>query len=296
MRKIVVDTDPGIDDALALLYLESRDDIEISAITVTPGNGTQRECLMNVNRLKELSGINAPVYRGAEKPLNRELETSNSHGEKGFGNLSSGNDTTSEGNAANALTNNAGNQTELLCLGPLTNVAKAIEKSPEMLKKYRSTTIMGGAISTFGNINRVAEFNFWVDPKAADKVITSKGGKLIVPVNVCRKVVIERNEMFNSIIKGWMEKLVKPYIEYYENETRFSGPVMYDPLAAGIALSKFGKSKEMNLRIESKGEFTRGMAVPELRPQKNRTSNCSVQTKVKNQRFQNEFLTSLKNW
>jgi inosine-uridine nucleoside N-ribohydrolase len=294
MKKIVVDTDPGIDDALALLYLEARNDVEISAITVSPGNGSQEQCLKNLNQLKKLSDISAPVFKGAKEPLEKSLETSNSHGDSGFGNLSVENRLENSGSATNALREYSGEDRHLLCLAPLTNIAKSLEKKATLLEEYNSVTIMGGAINTFGNINRVAEFNFWVDPDAADTVINSKGEKLLVPVNVCRSIVIDSEVLEGLLNKKWMKRLIQPYIEYYENKTRFSGPVMYDPLAAGIAIDKIGTSQSRNLKVESKGKYTRGMTVPELRPQKNPRPNSSVQQNVEADEFIDNFLKNLK--
>jgi inosine-uridine nucleoside N-ribohydrolase len=144
MKKIVVDTDPGIDDALALLYLEARNDIEISAITVSPGNESQDQCLRNLNQLKKLSDISAPVFKGAKEPLERSLETSNSHGDSGFGNLSVKNNLENSGSATDALINYSSEERHLLCLGPLTNIAKSLKKRPELLEEHKSVTIMGG--------------------------------------------------------------------------------------------------------------------------------------------------------
>ncbi len=294
MKKIVVDTDPGIDDALALLYLEARNDVEISAITVSPGNGSQDQCLKNLNQLRRLSDISAPVFKGAKEPLERSLETSNSHGDSGFGNLTVENRLENSGSATKALREYSGEDRHLLCLAPLTNIAKSLEKKSALLEEYKSVTIMGGAINTFGNINRVAEFNFWVDPDAADMVINSKGEKLLVPVNVCRSIVLDSEVLEGLLNKKWMKRLIQPYIDYYENKTRFSGPVMYDPLAAGVAVDKIGTSQRRNLKVEFKGEYTRGMTVPELRPQKNPRPNSSVQQNVEADEFIDNFLKNLK--
>ncbi|PSG99111.1 MAG: hypothetical protein BRC29_03215 [Nanohaloarchaea archaeon SW_7_43_1] len=276
MTGLVVDTDPGIDDALALLYLSSMEEVEIESITVAAGNSTQGNCLKNANYLTELADIESPVYRGSEKPLSRELETAESHGENGLGDLEVSEEYNySNGNAVEAIIENANSDTDLLTLGPLTNIAKAVNRKQDVLSKYNSVTVMGGAINTFGNVNRVAEFNFWVDPKAANTVIqNSLQDTKIVPVNACREVQISRKKMKNLFDNSKYETIFKPYIRYYRENSIFEGAVMYDPLAAAISVNpKIADFRKTNAVVETKGTNTRGMLVTERRPQKQRKPN-----------------------
>lgn len=287
---LVTDTDPGVDDALALIYASQRADIE--AITTVAGNVSQAKTLRNMNYLKELLGIDADVFKGAEKPLSRELETAASHGESGLGEIEPGRRyEKSAGNAMEKLIEEADDRTDLLALGPLTNLAKGLEKQPDMLTRYRSVTIMGGAIEDYGNINRTSEFNFWVDPEAANKVINARGEKKLVPLDICRGTILQLQYL--KELPEELGKIAKTYIDYYREKGR-DGGVMYDPLAAGIALDDhLGQSENFDLRVETAGEVTRGMAVPEKRPGK-AEPNCEVFTQVHSEKFLSRFKDSLK--
>lgn len=144
MKKILIDTDPGVDDALALVYANR--EAHIKALTTVGGNASQEKVLRNTNYIADAANIRSSIYRGAEKPLDRELETASSHGDSGFGNISPGLEyEKSEGEAIQKIIQSADRETDLLTLGPLTNIAKALEKEPELLEKYKSVTIMGGS-------------------------------------------------------------------------------------------------------------------------------------------------------
>lgn len=266
---LVVDTDPGVDDSLALLYLSSVEEVEIEAITVVAGNSNQESCLRNAKFIADLGGIEAPVYRGSEKPLERELETANSHGEKGLGDLKITQEySQSEGDAVEALIDNADKNKRLLTLGPLTNVAKAVRKDKKVLSRYESVTCMGGAVETYGNVNRVSEFNFWVDPEAAGKVLENAPENFrLVPINACRKVTVSLNEINRIFDEPLTRRILNPYIQYYENQTVYDGAVMYDPLAAAISVNpEMAGYEEISPVVETKGEQTRGMLITERRP------------------------------
>lgn len=290
--KVVVDTDPGVDDTLALLYLSSIEDANIEAITVAPGNSSQENCLKNANYIAEIANINAPIFQGSENPLERNPEPAESHGKQGLGKKELDNSyIRSEGKAVDAIIDNADENTELLTLGPLTNLAKAIDRKPDLFKKYGSTTVMGGAINTYGNINRVSEFNFWFDPEAAGKALNSRGSKSLVPVNVCRNVKLRRE--FVQKLNSDLREILSTYINYYTDQKN-SRAIMYDPLAAGLAVNPdLGSRDEMDLVVETEGEYTRGMTVPEKRP-KRAEPNTRVFNHVDSNRFIHEFKTSIK--
>ncbi len=180
MRKFIIDTDTASDDAVALVLALRQPDIDVKAITVVAGNAPLPQGLQNALFTAELCGASVPVYAGCAKPLLRELETAEAvHGEDGMGDIGlplCGREP-APGHAADVLRqvikSNAGDIT-LVTLGPLTNVALALLREPELATKVSRCFIMGGIGAGHGNVTPTAEFNIWVDPEAA-KIVYESG-------------------------------------------------------------------------------------------------------------------------
>ena len=179
MRNFIIDTDTASDDAVALVMALRQPDIEVKAITVVAGNVPLDMGIQNALYTVELCGADAPVYAGCAKPLLRDLETAQAvHGRDGMGDigLPLHGRAPAPGHAADALrsviTANAGDIT-LVTLGPLTNVALALLREPELARRVSHCWIMGGIGSGHGNVTPTAEFNIWVDPEAARIVFES---------------------------------------------------------------------------------------------------------------------------
>ncbi len=179
MRKFIIDTDPGIDDAVAILTAFNCADWEILGITPVAGNIPQPRCVENALGLVAFAGKNIPVYAGEVEPITYNETLLNNraddvHGKVGLGGVlldkknrvieaQSAVDFIIETVAANP------NEIEIIAIGPLTNLARAIEKAPETMKQVKTIWIMGGGVNR-GNVTPYAEFNFWADAKAADMV------------------------------------------------------------------------------------------------------------------------------
>ena len=180
MRKFIIDTDTASDDAVALVMALRQPDIDVKAITVVAGNVPLPQALQNALYTVELCGASVPVYAGCAKPLLRDLETAEVvHGKDGMGDIGlplQGRRAT-PGHAADMLrqtiNENAGGIT-LVTLGPLTNVALALLREPELARKVARCFIMGGIGAGHGNVTPTAEFNIWVDPEAA-KIVYESG-------------------------------------------------------------------------------------------------------------------------
>ena len=243
MNPIIIDTDPGIDDALAIL-LACNLGLDIRAVTTVFGNSTIENCTNNAKYiLNNLSGT-SPLYIGSSKPVTGEAMLASSHGESGLGNIDTTNaqySHTQEMPAADYLATGLDFTHSLLCLGPLTNLANALAKNPETLKHTDKLIIMGGAFSARGNITKFAEFNAYNDPEALKIVLDSaqKYGveTVIIPIEVCQKVTLSYAEL--QTLEASMTALpaihdiVKPYIDYYVTDAEhggFNGAVMYDLL------------------------------------------------------------------
>lgn len=180
MRNFIIDTDTASDDAVALVMALRQPDIDVKAITVVAGNVPLDMGLQNALYTVELCGADTPVYAGCAKPLLRELETAQDvHGRDGLGDigLNLRGRAPADGHAADALRDviraHAGDIT-LVTLGPLTNVALALLREPELARRVSHCWIMGGIGSGHGNVTPTAEFNIWVDPEAA-KIVYESG-------------------------------------------------------------------------------------------------------------------------
>ena len=183
MRKFIIDTDTASDDAVALVMALRQPDIDVRAITVVAGNVGLEQAVQNALYTVELCGADTPVHAGCAKPIVRPLETAQEvHGDDGMGDIGlplSGR-TPAPGHAADVLRRlireHAGEIT-LVTLGPLTNVALALLREPELAAAVAHCYIMGGIGSGHGNVTPTAEFNIWVDPEAA-KVVFESGMKM----------------------------------------------------------------------------------------------------------------------
>ncbi len=183
MRNFIIDTDTASDDAVALVMAMRQPDIDVKAITVVAGNVPLEMGLQNALYTVELCGADTPVYAGCAKPLLRELETAQDvHGRDGLGDigLPLQGRAPARGHAVDVLRDvinaNAGDIT-LVTLGPLTNVALALLREPELAQRVSHCWIMGGIGAGHGNVTPTAEFNIWVDPEAA-KIVYESGMKM----------------------------------------------------------------------------------------------------------------------
>lgn len=192
-RKIIIDTDPGHDDALAILLLERSGLFDIRAITTVAGNSSIEDTTNNARYVLDLIKSETPLYSGAEKPLKRELIMAEVHGKGG---LAGSVITKRERLTKNAsqkiieLVQENPGEISIVSLGPETNIADAFLRDPELPKLIREIVIMGGAIAVPGNKNRVGEFNIFVDPEAADIVLKADVRKVLVSLDVCNDVVL----------------------------------------------------------------------------------------------------------
>lgn len=299
--KIIIDTDPGHDDALAILLLLKSNLFEVVAITTVAGNATIEKVTRNAQAIVDLTGQKIPIFSGLKNPLKRQLITAVVHGESGLAGFD-----TSQTNFK--LTKNAPEkiielveknpgEITILALGPLSNIARAIIKKPTIASKIKQLIMMGGAIEVPGNKNRVAEFNFFVDPEAANVVFKTDIEKVLVPLDACNQVVMQVND-FRQIKNASLKKILLPMMEHFlvdlTSDEGTTGILVYDALAAFflIAPATF-KLQKMNVVIETKGEHTFGMSVAERRSYKKIEENVGVVTKANGKKFINQLLKIL---
>ncbi len=251
MKKIIIDCDPGIDDCLALMLALSSPELEILGITTISGNievHTATENVFQVLRLMEREDI--PVYKGASVPLFRPYhDATDTHGADGIGE----NFFPKTGLAAkeehavdfilDAISRHP-HEITLVALGPLTNIALALRKDPSTMAKVKDFILMGGADKFHGNCSPVAEYNFWVDPEAADEVFRSEFAKAtMVGLDVTHSIILSPNlrEVANQIggEKGrFLHDITRFYVDFHWKQERTLGCVINDPLVIAMLLDE----------------------------------------------------------
>jgi len=299
-QKIIIDTDPGIDDALAIMLLAKSNQVDIKAITTVAGNASIQDVNNNARFLVDLLELNCPIYSGAEKPLVRDQILANVHGKGG---LAGANITKVEplnGQAVNKIieiVRDNPNEVCLLVVGPQTNIALALQKDPELSSLIKQIVIMGGAIETNGNKSRVAEFNIFCDPQAAEIVFNSTTPKIIVPLDVCNTIPLfleDFEKLKGSNLYETVMPIMKNYIRAIRQFENHQGALVYDALAAYYFLHpETFTLLDMDVRIETKGEYTFGMTVADRRVYTEKEINCQVTTKIDRAEFTKDFLSIL---
>lgn len=300
--KIIIDTDPGHDDAMALMLACKSPEFEVLAVTTVAGNSTIENTTRNARFiLGEIGADKVPVFSGAARPIKRELVKAVVHGTSGLEGIDPQNEPRLTGDAVEQILRivkkNPGEIT-IVTLGPLTNIAQAIKKDPETMRLVKQIVSMGGAIEVAGNKNRVAEFNIFVDPEAAEIVMQSSIAKTLVPLDACNHVQMPLAD-FEKINDGELRTLlidmVRPYIANLSKDAGIEAALMYDPLTVFYLLQPEScKTKPYNLQIETTSELTRGMTVADRRRVTDGLApNITVVIDIKASDFINRFIGSL---
>ncbi|MBL3586132.1 nucleoside hydrolase [Rhodovulum sulfidophilum] len=275
-RKIIIDTDPGQDDAVAiLLALASPDEIEVLGLTAVAGNVPLALTQKNARMICELAGRrDIRIFAGCDRPLAGQLVTAEHvHGRTGLDGPTLPEPTMplQEAHAVAFLieTLRAAPEGEVtLCpLGPLTNIATALREAPEIAPKIREIVLMGGAYFEVGNITPTAEFNIFVDPEAAAIVFGSGIPITVMPLDVTHKALVTapRNAAFRALGTpvGRAVAAMTDFFERYDREKYGSeGAPLHDPcVTAYLIRPELFRGRHVNVEIETEGRFTRGMTV-----------------------------------
>jgi len=243
---LLVDVDTGIDDAIALAYLVARR-TNIRAVTTVAGNVPIDVATENTLRVLNVLGVTSiPVHRGASKPLVAPYQDAvHVHGDNGLGGAQLPESEASEQMLAGpaaiiaAAAQHAG-ELEVLTLGPLTNLAIAINVRPEVIRQIRRVVVMGGAFAVGGNVTPLAEFNIYVDPDAANQVFNAGFSDIsAVGLDVTHETVLSR-KLWTSISEeaGGGAGLIRDVLRRTFVERDMTGAYMHDPLAAAAALDQ----------------------------------------------------------
>jgi inosine-uridine nucleoside N-ribohydrolase len=270
--RVIIDTDPGVDDAMAILLALNSPELKVEALTVVPGNVEARQGLENALKIVSLAGrCDVAVAAGAQHPLNQKLITAQFwHGPNGLAGVEL---PASKCHADSRFgpdliietIHKYPHEVTLIPVGPLTNIALAVSKDPSIVGLVKDIVIMGGSISG-GNVNGAAEANIYNDPEAAAIVfhagwtVTMVGSDIGERTLMTRKYVTDLQSSHGPE-SDFISKLADFYLTRSE-KSGYSGAAMYDPLAVGTVVDpSLVTLKEMHVDVETKGEFTRGETV-----------------------------------
>lgn len=275
-QKIIIDTDPGQDDAVAiLLALASPDEIEVLGITAVAGNVSLALTQRNARMVCELAGRpDIRVFAGCDRPLGRALVTAEHvHGKSGLDGPSLPEPSTplQQQHGVDFIIDTLRNEpsgTVTLCpLGPLTNIATAMQQAPDIIPRIRQIVLMGGAYFQVGNITPAAEFNIYVDPQAAAIVFGAGVPLVVMPLDVTHKalVTVDRNNAFRALGTpvGTAVAQMTEFFERFDKEKYGSeGAPLHDPcVTAWLIRPELFRGRHVNVEIETQSELTMGMTV-----------------------------------
>lgn len=249
-KKVIIDCDPGIDDSLALIYALKSKELDVKAITIVSGNVDVHQGAENAKKVLSLCGReDIPIIKGQINPIKRELVTAqDTHGMDGLGETNFkniDNIEVKEGAIDYIIQSLEDNKNlSIIALGPLTNIALALRKNKEVFNNLDEFVSMGGSFRSHGNCSPVAEFNYWVDPHAANYVFQNLPKPVqMVGLDVTRKIVLTPNiiqliKNIDSKISRFIEEITKFYIDFHWKQEKIIGCVINDPLAVSYFLNK----------------------------------------------------------
>jgi inosine-uridine nucleoside N-ribohydrolase len=278
LKRILLDTDPGVDDALAFLLAFSSPEIKVEAVTTVDGNVDVDRGTRNAKQLLEFLGrSDVPLARGADHPLLAEMgDAEEFHGETGLmdAKLPEPKMKVDERGAVHLILDEVerlGKDLTLVAIGPLTNIAAAVLADPRLPEKVAGLVIMGGSFGLtpggIGNANAVAEFNVWHDPDAAKVVFNSGLPTVCVGLDTTMYQPYRMSKaMFEEMIKPGTRrsKLIEGLCR--RNVERYNGFSLHDPMAmAYVADPTMFRLERYNVEVETRGEQTVGMTVIDRR-------------------------------
>ncbi|MCY3865495.1 MAG: nucleoside hydrolase [Chloroflexi bacterium] len=298
MRKFIIDTDSACDDAVALVMALRQPDIDVKAITVVAGNVPVPLGVQNALYTVELCGADAPVYAGCAKPLLRELETARDlQGHSGLGDigLPLQGRIPANGHAADVLRDvinaNAGDIT-LVTLGPLTNVALALLREPELAQRVSHCWIMGGIGAGHGNVTPTAEYNIWVDPEAA-KIVYESGMKMtMVGWDISWKYATfdaeEADEIrrIGTALAEFVIDIQPTLTEFSMTENALAGFDLPDPITMAAAIDpSLAEYKDYRVDVTTGDGLARGITVVDALGVSKKAPQMSVATSADRSAF-----------
>lgn len=289
-RKIIIDTDPGQDDAIAILLALASPELEVVGITAVAGNVPLRLTEKNARKICELAGrLDVRVFAGAERPLlRRSVTAEHVHGKTGLDGpvLPEPTMPLQEQHAVDFIIETLMKEesgTITLCpLGPLTNIALALIREPRIAPRIKEIVLMGGGFFEGGNMTPAAEFNIYVDPHAADVVFRSGAPIVVMPLDVTHKALTTaaRIEAFRSLgtrVGDAAAALLEFFERFDEEKYGTDGGPLHDPCVIAYLLRpELFTGRHCNVEVEISSELTMGMTVVDWWGVTDRPKNAMV--------------------
>ena len=299
MKRLIIDTDPGVDDAHAILLALAHPDVKVEAITTVNGNVGLDLTTANALKILDAAGKDVPVYRGCDRPLvNRALSAAHVHGEDGLGDcgIPASKKTAQSEHAVHALirlANENPGEFTLAAIGPLTNLAAALTIDPDLPSKFKQLVVMGGAIYSKGNTSTVtAEFNIHTDPEAASMVFSSW------PMLTLLSWETTLEHVFNRAALDRFFNLGTPRAKFFHDTNqkiltfireRLGQDMLFAPdglaLAAAVEPGIVKKSEKRYVSVELHGSQTRGQTVVDWYGSTQKAPNTEIILEVDQNRF-----------
>jgi purine nucleosidase len=302
-KHILIDTDPGIDDSLALLLAIASPEVIVDGISIVHGNCSAEQSVINALSIMELAkATQIPVYKGCELPLVQpSLLAPETHGENGLGyaklpephtrpQVRHGSDL-----IIDQIMSKPGEIT-LVCIGPLTNVALAIRQEPRIAEAVKEVFIMGGAIRHEGNTTPVAEFNTYVDPHAAHIVFHSGMPITLTPLDVTYQCVFTKDDLtrllkIDSPITEFIADATRFYMEFHNEYQKIDGCVINDPLTLALTfMPELCDYQEQYVDVDISGGVSMGSTFADFYHLIGKPANMKVALDVRPRDFMELFL------
>ena len=302
-KKIIIDTDAGVDDAIAIMMALGHSDVlDILAIITVTGNTSVEYATQNVHYLlKACHHDQIPIYDGESHALHFAWQAGSAaefHGPTGLGFVQLEPKIPMKNDGVQTLLRlikENPNETTIVCLGPLTNVAKALQYDPDTMAKVKEIVLLGGTLTLPGNITSSAEFNIYSDPEAADSVFKSSIKKTMVPITPCNDAHIHETQ-FSQLESSLQRQFLSDVLGHYLKVSRDYGEngTIYDTFPVSLLTNPSAFTvRPYHVDIEKMGEHTRGMTVIDYRQRSQADLNVDVVTKIDRDAYLTDFMVAL---
>lgn len=307
-KKIIIDCDPGYDDAVALLLAAGSPSVEVLGITTVAGNQTLEKVTRNALRIATLAGLDVPVAAGAARPLLRDevVVAANIHGESGLDGTTLPQATLKPDprHAAQLIVDTVMNEppqcVTLVPIGPLTNIALAARLEPRIVERVKEVVLMGGGYH-IGNVKPMAEFNIENDPEAAHIVFEEKWPIVMVGLDLtyqalATQTVKDKIAAIHTPASDFVTQVLTRFSENYKKSKGFDEPPVHDACAVAYVIDPgVIETRKAPVHVEYRGEYTSGMTVTDLRRKAPQDCHTAVAMKLDRERFWNLVIEAVGN-
>lgn len=308
-RRVILDCDPGHDDALAILLAAASPALELEAITTVAGNQTLEKVSLNARRVCTVAGITGvPIAAGCDRPLRRpRIVAGEIHGASGLDGVDWNEPTVDldPRHAVDLIVDHAlregASPLTVIAVGPLTNVATALQRAPRIAERLERIVIMGGAIG-LGNWTPSAEFNIVADPEAAEVVFASNCAITLVPLEVTHRAlatesVVTRIAALDTPVAAMSVALMRFFAETYDRVFGFPAPAVHDPCAvAAVIDASVVPTRHLNVAVDTDSELSAGRTVIDVYGTTGRAPNADVGMDLEVERFWKLMLEAIERY